>query len=92
MFIQDSTQASKLLRILGRYLCENPSQQYVNSCSIRDITPSPWQVVSKCLTRAILALEHKFEAQLSKEAQSILSRYLEIVISAFKYDITYEDK
>lgn len=92
MFIQDSTQASKLLRILGRYLCENSSQQYVNSCSIRDITPSPWQVVSKCLTRAILALEHKFEAQLSKEAQSILSRYLEIVISAFQYDMTYEDQ
>lgn len=92
VFIKDSDQALKLVRLLGRYLCENPLQKYVNSCSIRDIKPSPWQVVTKYLTRAVLALGHKFRGAIFQESQSILSRYLDISINLFQTEPTFEDQ
>lgn len=75
----------KLTRLLGRYLCENPSQKIANSATNREVRPSPWQVSSKCLTRAILNLGYKFQTDndIFTESQSILSRYLDITFSAF---------
>lgn len=92
VFMKDSNQAVKLIRLLGRYLCENPSQKFVNSCSIRDIKPSPWQVVTKSLARAVLALGHKFGGSIFQESQMILSRYLDIIILSLQTELTYEDQ
>lgn len=93
-FIQDLTQALKLIRLLGRYLCENPSQKIVNSATNRDIKPSPWQVSSKCLARAILIIGNKFQADnnIFSESQLILSRYLDIVFSSFLTAETFDNQ
>lgn len=91
--LQDQSQALKLVRVLGRYLCENPLQRYNNSSSIRNIKPSPWQVSTKCLVRAIIELQSKFgyDSSVLEESHIILNRYLEIIFSAFLSPETFED-
>lgn len=73
-------------------MCETPRQKFANTSRIRDIKPSPWQVVSKSLTQALLALGHKFGNGLLEESQNALHHFLEIITTSLENGATFEDQ
>lgn len=81
--IKDKDQAKKLLNQLSAYFLEAPAQKLVNSPLLRRIKPSPWHVLSKLVTSAVLILGFKFE-ELRLESSTLISEYLDIVQKIWK--------
>ncbi|ANB14735.1 1-phosphatidylinositol 4-kinase STT4 [Sugiyamaella lignohabitans] len=73
--IKNCEQAELLLRQLGSYLLEAPSQKYSNSPIVRKIEPSPWQLATKLLTIAVIDLGKAIGY--SASADELLIQYID---------------
>lgn len=82
--IQNINQAESTLRLLGFYLCSSFKQSYPYFSGVKDVEPSPWQVTTRLLTRAILTLGNNFPEKLGTEAETIVSRYLSLVVAKWQ--------
>ncbi|KAF2645449.1 hypothetical protein P280DRAFT_513356 [Massarina eburnea CBS 473.64] len=75
-FVQSVDMAAQLLQRLAPYLPESHSQVLAPSPSLRDVDPSPYEVLTGSLTSAILSLGVRHE-QLRPDVQDIITKYLE---------------
>ncbi|PVI01342.1 hypothetical protein DM02DRAFT_613746 [Periconia macrospinosa] len=74
-FIQSTDLAGQLLERLAPYLPESYSQKLFPSLGLRDIDPSPYEVLTKALTHAILSLGVQHE-ELRPQAQAVIVQYV----------------
>lgn len=73
--IRSEQQAGYLVEQLGAYLLELPTQKYVNTLSIRRVSPSPWQVATKRITMALLILAEKFPS-MRDQVETLVLKYI----------------
>ena len=58
--VTDPEHANRLALQLSRYLPESPTQLFRPSPFLHQVKPSPWEILSHSLTKALLALATKF--------------------------------
>ncbi|KAF2201848.1 phosphatidylinositol 4-kinase-like protein STT4 [Delitschia confertaspora ATCC 74209] len=74
-FVHSTDVAEQLLARLSTYLPETWAQSISPSPHLRDITPSPYEVLTSELTSAILSLGIHHDS-LRKQAATVISRYV----------------
>ncbi|CCH41494.1 phosphatidylinositol 4-kinase [Wickerhamomyces ciferrii] len=74
--ITNFDQAVALLEIIEPYLLESPFQQFRSHLSLQ-LSPSPWENITKELVEAIVIIASKFQ-NLEEQIELVLNKYLSI--------------
>ncbi|KAF3391336.1 Phosphatidylinositol 4-kinase STT4 [Penicillium rolfsii] len=73
--VNDPEHANRLVSQLSRYLPDVPTQLFRPSPFLHQVKPSPWEILSRSLTTALLSLATEFPS-LRKVALNAISGYL----------------
>ncbi|KAG5357411.1 Phosphatidylinositol 4-kinase stt4 [Yarrowia sp. C11] len=76
-YVANVDRAASLLQQLGQYLIESPKQVFAKCPVIRKVYPSPWELVTKAVTAAVLDLGINFPA-LYEESHRYIFQYITV--------------
>ncbi|KAK9466528.1 hypothetical protein V1512DRAFT_171225 [Lipomyces arxii] len=88
-YLREVTKAKNLLNQLGLYLMDSYRQYFTPSPLIRDMLPSPWEVLTNKLVLAIIDISQRFD-KLADEANKYIMDYITAInkkISTTPYNL-----
>lgn len=80
-----------MLRLLGLYLRSSTTQTFPSFVGIKDVEPSPWQVSTRFLVRAILMIGANFPEKFGSDAEATVLHYFSFAAHKWDDPATFAD-